>query len=502
MVSPKDGPHDAPLSIIDATVARFTPTSATWLFDRPPDSDLIHTDTLARSLRATLDAYPQLAGQLHWAPYDASGRSGHTRRYGRMMLRYGAPDDPGVELVQARSAQVLADVVPHFDTRAAAGCWDASAVPTLALLPDEPPVALHDRTTYAGLPCAVVQLTTFACGALAVAVKMAHPVADAQALITFARDWAAVNRAMVAGAPAPVLEPVFDPQRLDAAAAGDIDADAPDPDVVRKARALPLHRYDWWAGDASAVPAELATSARLEPPGRALPWAEWDLAAPFMHNLLYFSPAEVEGMLRAAGAAAGVSRLDALLAHVWALIVRARGLQDNVEVYLDVTLGLRQRVAPPLPDSFMGSPIVLTHAALPASTISSQPSKVAASIREAMAQFTPDAVAALLHERAFASCPHRFWDAFLGARHTIVTSWLRLDVYELDFGFGGGRARYVDALMPEVDGCLHVMEAGPRSGGGSTKWYGETVCVSLHLAEDDMARVLSDPLLRAYNLDE
>ncbi|EJD34174.1 hypothetical protein AURDEDRAFT_131303 [Auricularia subglabra TFB-10046 SS5] len=201
----KGGPHDAPLSIINAIVARFTPTSATWLFDRPSVSDVIHTDTLARSLRATLlDAYPQLAGLLHWAPWRSPSRT--------------------------------------------------------------------------------------------------------QALVTFARDWAAVNLAMLAGAPAPILEPVFDPQQLDAAAAGDIDADAPDLDMVQKARALPLHRYDFWAGDASAAPAELATNAALEQPRHALP---------------------------------------------------ARAL-------------------------------------------------VAASICEAMTQFTPDAVAALLHERAFASCPHRF----------------------------------------------------------------------------------------------
>ena len=101
-------------------------------------------------------------------------------------------------------------------------------------------------------------------------------------------------------------------------------------------------------------------------------------------------------------------------------------------------------------------------------------------------QYTPAAVAALLHEEAHQVNPQHIWRAFLGRRHSIVTSWQGLDVYGVDFG-GGQAPRYVDATMPSMDGCIHVMEAGPatHAGGdeGRRRWYDEPVCVSLHLAE-------------------
>ncbi|KZV93946.1 hypothetical protein EXIGLDRAFT_716574 [Exidia glandulosa HHB12029] len=462
-----------PLSILDATVARFTPASATWLFDAPhaPSVDILH-----RSLVATLDAYPQLAGQLHWGP-----------RCGRPTLTYGSTTgDPGVEFVQAESSHVLVDIVPDPASRCA-GPWDASCVPKLGLLPDEPKFALHDLKTFEGLPCTVVQITTFKCGSVGVAVKIAHPIADAQALVTFVRDWAATSRALAQGHALPVLNPMFDPSRLDAAA------------VPGTTSALSLHRYDWWATpsgdiDAARVPSELqAAGVKIESSGKCLPWVEWDLSAPVSHVLVHFSPAEIQRIYLAASTESiKISRLDALLAHVWSCIIRARQLDAHVEeVYLDVTLGMRSRVDPPLPDNFMGSPILLTHASASPSTLTT--TSAASSIREVMSRFTPPAVAALLHEWNQVQCPHRYWDAFLGARHTLVTSWLRLGVYEIDFVGDGRPVRYVDALMPDVDGCLCIMEGEKATG---RQWYDDSVCVSLHLKADVMLRVLVDPLLR------
>ncbi len=99
-----------------------------------------------------------------------------------------------------------------------------------------------------------------------------------------------------------------------------------------------------------------------------------------------------------------------------------------------------------------------------------------------MFQFTAPALGALMHEMAYELDPARRWNAFLGGRHTIVTSWVGVDVGGVDFGFrgvdfgfskgdgfggggnggnggekeggngGGGGLRMVDPLMPECDG--------------------------------------------------
>lgn len=90
-------PISTPLSILDATVARFAPAGAIWLWDRfsgnLPETDFI--DCLQSLFVQTLSDYPQWAGQLQWAPVREGGN--HTERFNRPMIVYGAPDDPGDE---------------------------------------------------------------------------------------------------------------------------------------------------------------------------------------------------------------------------------------------------------------------------------------------------------------------------------------------------------------------------------------------------------------------
>ena len=73
----------------------------------------------------------------------------------------------------------------------------------------------------------------------------------------------------------------------------------------------------------------------------------------------------------------------------------------------------------------------------------------AASLSASIASFAPEKVAALLHEAAFVSSSRRYWDAFLGARNTIVTTWVRAGVYEVDF-FGSEVLRDVGPVMPAM----------------------------------------------------
>ncbi|KAI0752545.1 hypothetical protein C8Q80DRAFT_1302188 [Daedaleopsis nitida] len=511
--------HTTPLSILDNSVVRFALTSAVWYFDPGDDAtNGLSSTELADSLQITVYSYPHWTGQLHWLPYNpAAGQ-----RHGRVAVTHGSPNDPGIELIQATHARSLASLVPDSEERIARGAWDANACPSAHLLCPTS-LALHNTDECAGQPCVSVQLTTFVCGGLAVAVRIVHCIADAIALFQFVKDWSAVHRARSARMPLPRLAPLFDPALVDGEAAGDLACDAPDPTLLAIERSLPMHRYDWWASadgcpapmrDATQVP-DVLRGADLGPPGEPMPWADWDVFAPAAHFLVYFTPGEVRRMWEDASqptstpttGAARVSRLDALLAFVWRLVVRARGMaRDPALVNMAVTVGLRSRVAPRLPDNVLGSPITLVRVSLPGTEIAGFGSELgaptlaaaASAIRAAMAEFTPAALGALLHEMAHAVNPQRTWRAFLGRRHSIVTSWQNLDAYGVDFG--GGRApRYVDAVMPSMDGCLHVMEAGPASAApGAGRWYDEPVCVSLHLVENVMESLLKDPELRKY----
>ncbi|KAF4287545.1 hypothetical protein KXV22_006556 [Aspergillus fumigatus] len=420
-------PISTPLSILDATVARFAPAGAIWLWDRfsgnLPETDFI--DCLQSLFVQTLSDYPQWAGQLQWAPVREGGN--HTERFNRPMIVYGAPDDPGDE--------------------------------------------------WRGSPSMQVQITLLKSGAFAIGIRMAHVLADAQTLMVFVHQWAATSRATFGSHNSKSLmdAPVFNPALLDAHAAGDVDGPAPDRGLVATARELPLHRFDWWKTDDPGYPkvlvpntlnsmpsCEQLDSVELSPSTSA-PWTSWDLSRRIRYTQIHSSGNQLADLKRTALAQSqeDISRLDALLAHLWISINRARNLTNCPDsVFLDLSIGTRTRLSPPLPDTFLGSPLFLTHPL-----------------------FTSEKIGAMLHDDAYEISPQRLWQAFLGSRHVLVTSWLRLKVYKIDFVGDGNRPRYVHAVLPKLDGEVQVMESGVDVNG---------VDVAVYLEEEVMERILAE----------
>ncbi|KIM81290.1 hypothetical protein PILCRDRAFT_89248 [Piloderma croceum F 1598] len=350
-----------PLSVLDATVARFAPTSAAWIYDCPEDERgqaALSVGQLRESLQKTLNAYRQ------WAE-----------------------TDPGVELVIAHCPRSVPYLIPVVRERVVGrGWWDAGEVSLEELLPEVPEFKLalsnDDQHEFDGLPGMIIQLTTFDCGGVAIAVKMAHLLADAQAMVHFVNNWARVNRAILAQAPIPPLSPVFDPSLMDRAAAGDIDAVKPDPEIIKAARTLPSGLQSVYRDNLLSKP-----SSHLELPchGRNGRWVLQSII------VLYFAPKEVKQL--------------------------QHGEQT---VNKNVTLGARRRVSPALPETYLGSPIILT------GTKAMSLQTLANSIHSSIAHLTPSNVTALLQANAYEDSPQRFWAAFLGNRNSIITSWLRL----------------------------------------------------------------------------
>lgn len=523
------------LSIVDASVTRFSTCAAVWLYNptQASQDSTLHNDRLRQALRETLDDYRHFAGQLRWATKD-DVRPGdlNPRHVGRPLVSYGSPADPGVELVYAEyDRPLLGEVVPSpQDRRTAQKTWVATDFPQDELLPRCRLAFNSSLAEFDGLPGMAVQITRFGCGGWAVGVMMSHCLADAVCLLRFVHAWAERSRMLVAGGGRPAAsegrlpKPVFEPGLLDqhAGLTGSLE---PDADKVALARSLPMHRYDWWATDAPGYPSwATASSDATKPkpedregmrlsPSTFPPWPTWSISAPVEHVQIRFGADEVARIKRAAQDALPadqrqhqqenppISRLDALLAHMWILINRARKHYDTGEmVYLDVTLGLRTRLSPPLPDSFAGSPILLGHVARRGVDVCSSAAArddgllgtIAVEIRRMMALFTPAAVGAYLHDAAHEVSPQRLWQAFLGSRHTLVTSWVRAGAYEVDFcgdGNGGTKPVYVQGKMPRMDGVLQVMDVGEDTGDFD---------VSLCLEKGAMGRLLGDELLRMY----
>jgi hypothetical protein len=499
--SPPKSLTQVPLSIIDATVANFSPSETVLLFD-----DAISPFKLQTALEKTLDAYPQWCGTLSRNHHNPEAISS-TERYGRLKLTYGRPEDPGVVFLFATANQSLSSLVPSREERINTkihAAWDASAFPSSRFSPKIPLSTSNFEDP--SLPSLVIQVTTFLGGGMAVALKFAHPLTDAHGMSLFVQGWAAACRATTIETDLPTMKPIFEPQMLDRCAAGDINAPHADPKLIAQANALSCHRYDWWISregcsfpKSTEIPDELKNTVH-DAPGTKLEWSEWDLTAPVLHYVLHFTGLEIEAMWKAASKlATAVSRQDALLAHVSSCIYRARLLtEDDDPVYIDYTLGLRSRVSPKLLQSFVGSPLMI--AAISASgrdASATDSAALALNIRSTVAKFTPENVAAHLHAKLYEQSPQRLWQTFLGKRHLLVTSWIHTRMYDIDFGCGS--PRYVEAVMPQIDGLVQLMEAAPIDRNEGKHWAADGVDVQLHLTTETMLRLLDDPLLRKYS---
>lgn len=200
-----------------------------------------------------------------------------------------------------------------------------------------------------------------------------------------------------------------------------------------------------------------------------------------------------------------ISRHDAVLAHIWSCINRARGLdRDSGLVHCNLSCGLRPIFQ--LGDAFMGSPIVILNIEMAGSDLSAVSSSgttnklrpIAQRIRETINKANdPEPLAAHLHSVAFEKSPQRIWEAFMGSRDLIVTTWARAGLYDADFGIGESPIRYAEGVIPDMDGDVLIKEAPgtSRSGSGSKEWTENGVDICIHIRDEDMDRLTRDPLL-------
>ncbi|KAJ6088741.1 transferase family protein [Penicillium sp. IBT 16267x] len=533
-IFPKTKPTEdtVALSLIDATTVDFSASCAIWFCEKPDTQrdgfDL--SDHFRQSLRIALDAYPQWTGHLKSITslnsseltVETANFARHARRFGRVYVHYGTPSDPGVEFVTAESTVTLDTLCPA-SRPTEKPIYNRQEVPLDELVPL---VAVANAVrpkppNESGVlpPLMAVQITQLACGGFALSAKVGHPLGDISSLVHFVKDWATISRWIISGSvpPAPLLEPVFEPDQLDSMAAADINADTPDPKIVKQAATLPLHRYDWWISTVGCpwevVIPETYRYQEIHPVGTSMPWSEWDSKSPVSHYVIHLTYEQVETIWESAvkgsphesGGALRISRHDTVLAHIWSCIARARNQHDDSgPMHCDLTLGLRSALH--LEERFVGSQSMMVNIEMTGTELAS--SKIPAdertraisqSIRKTVNQMTqPAAIAAHLHSLAFETCPQRIWQAFLGSRHLLVTSWARAGIYEVDFGLSESpKIRYAEGVIADLDGCVLIKEAPPpqNAGGSGGSWTENGVDVSIHLREEDMERLVEDPLL-------
>ncbi|KAJ5368626.1 transferase family protein [Penicillium cataractarum] len=524
--------HAVPLSLLDATTANFAYTCPIWLFERPDkigdEFDLV--DHFRQSLRITLDAYPHWAGQLKSiSSLDAAKLNPeelrfppHARRFGRIYSHYGTSEDPGVEFVTASTNATLETLSPASRTTEYP-LFDRGKISLTDLVPSLRLANYLGANTVneAGFlpPVMAVQLTKLACGGYALGMKTLHPLADIQSVMHFVQDWTKISRWILSGSPVPKpqLTPLFDPRRLDSMAAGDINGEQPDQTIIDQALSLLMHRYDWWATLALCPwPQEIPEPFRNQehtPIGPAMPWSEWDFDAPVSHYLVHLNRSQVdkiyENTIQGISDDPGdnrISRHDAILAHIWSCITRARQLgEDAGLVHCDLAYGTRPALG--LGDNFIGSPTLMMNIEMTGVELASpdipedeRRLSIARCIRKTVNQIGDKAaLSSHLHSVAYEKTPQRIWQGFLGRRHLIVTTWARAGLYEIDFGLNSSLGiRYAEGVLPTLDGDVLIKDAPSpkdRDGlSGAKNWTDHGVDVSLYLRTEDMERLIRDPV--------
>lgn len=520
-----------PLSIVDNTTANFSPTGAVLFFSSPAIGEkaghLLSPSELVSSLSICLDSFPHLSGYLHYLDSTDTRLPIYQRRYGRLAITWGPPSqtkNPGVQFVEAVSRQHLCSILDSPKSTASGLLVSPTPDPSLFFPPTTThPIAFNGLKPSAGdVAPTIIQHTTYACGSVSLAIKIAHPLADAQTLFTFVRSWAAIHRSrtgmeiMQEQLPRPNPSPSI---ILDTAAKGDLNSvSGPDPDLLSTSRSLPLSRFSWWRASppgcpwksvAERIPQEL--QPHVNDDGDPLPWSEWDLSKKIESRTIHFSADEIDRWFQDSLAedreTLGVTHHTVILAYVWRLITHARqatvhrtssedllpSSNDHASdsVHMHLALGLRARL-PNLSSTSLGSPILNSTITTTSSSMLSSPLSATVSlIQSTLALFTPDKLGALLHDTAYDICPWRIWHAFMGAKRLLVTSWVRSGAWDAGFaghGEGNGDAsqslRAVLPLMPSCEGlCVIIESPGAKKKEKGGKWWSDGVDVISYLDE-------------------
>lgn len=500
------------LSLVDSSVANFGQCSAIWFFDKKSATRDLGVARWRTAFCTALTQCPHFCGLLHLSPYEPN-KAGNQYRYGRVAVHYHDRNDPGATFVMADTKSTLADVVPSVVDRRKQRIWPRSSSSILPLMSPEPlPKATTEPGDETRSPCQL-QVTRFACGGIAISLKLHHALADAHTLLRFASLIANAMRGSQ-GNEANLLR--FQPGKLDARAAGDIDEAEADERVQSKAISAPLLRGDWYASGhrtpswVKGAPEAIADREDVKTPsGEAMQFADWDTSAQVGHTVIHFTAEHVEtvyAMASADPAIGFVSHHDALLAHVWIAIVQARkrayhgseaALVRHDVMHANTSLSLRPVSRLDLGEDFAGSPIQIADVALSLSALTDHPgrtlSTVASTFRKTLASLDSETLRAQLHSLAYEASPQRIWQAFLGRKHVIFTSWVKESAYEIDFGVG--EPMWMESVMDDLDGIVVLCEGTPLPGQakiseGEKKWWRHGVDVSIHLESKALAELI------------
>ncbi|XP_027920823.1 spermidine hydroxycinnamoyl transferase-like [Vigna unguiculata] len=360
-----------------------------------PQNCLSQYNTIASTLkdslsRALVPFYP-IAGRLYWI------------NNGRLELDCNAT---GVQFIEAESSSTVQHL-SHFSS--------SSEYHYLVPTVDYYSLPIHE------LPLFAVQLTKFKCGGICVGITFSHAIMDGSSAFHFIRQWAKFAR----GGPLHTV-PFLDRK------------------ILR-------------AGEPPLVPlTKCHVLAKLNDPplllGRTDDREEKEKKTTI--TFLKISKTQIETLQKRANESSpkpindgGYSRYESVTGHIWRCASKARKHKENQPTELTVTVDLRGRMKPPLPNGYFGNAIWDSVACCLAGDLVSEPLGYTASrIREAIERVSDEYVRSGIeflknqkNLRRFHQDLHeegREKEPFPGNPNLSVVSWFRLPINGINFGWG------------------------------------------------------------------
>ncbi|KAG0474151.1 hypothetical protein HPP92_016008 [Vanilla planifolia] len=276
-------------------------------------------------------------------------------------------------------------------------------------------------------PILLVQLTTFRCGGVCLAVALSHQAADGISALSFTCAWAAETR----NPTQPIPDPSFDHTPL-------------------TARSPPTVRFSHPEFDLRPRPAA---------------------PKPVSFAYLYLKTAQLRALKASIGGE--YSSYEAVAGHIWRCICLARGpAQPDEEVRLLMTADVRKRLRPPLTEGYVGNAIIPTVVvAKAADLVEAIP---AARIREAIVKLNNDYLRSSLDFLEMQEDKQRLSRSAgnFAATDVSVTSWIQLPFDDVDFGWG--RTEYVGMAAFTYARQCTVMKTPTAASRWVSRWRRST----------------------------
>lgn len=306
----------------------------------------------------------------------------------------------------------------------------------------------HEATPLHEIPLLLIQITKFACGGLSLGLKLSHILVDGRSTFKFLTDWANIAR-------------------------GEKSIDLPffDRKIFRPKEPYPNplpEKYSQLTHPPLLIGQTDCTEQRNKPTTVLM----LKLSVEQIGKLRDKADRTLETDKQRYSDGEKFTRFEAVTAHVWRCASKARMHKSEQETRCYVTVDTRKVFTPKLPKTYFGNGAFLIPIITTAGELLSRPlGHAAMKVREGIKSVTNEYVNSFLiscenlPDVSFIRHYHIVGysqGVFYGNPNICVTSWIGLQEYALDFGWG--REFYIGPGSMGYDGRILIIPSHDKDG--------------------------------------